>query len=47
MAECVRGDSESFDLLSRVRHLPFPGGPIRTPMLVTAMLYYRLRDALG
>lgn len=47
MAECIRGDSERFDLLSRIRHLPFPGGPIRTPMLVAAMLYYRLRDALG
>jgi gamma-glutamylputrescine oxidase len=47
MAECIRGDSERFDLLSRIRHLPFPGGPVRTPMLVAAMLYYRLRDALA
>ena len=47
MAGCIRGDSERFDLLSRIRHLPFPGGPVRTPMLVAAMLYYRLRDALG
>jgi gamma-glutamylputrescine oxidase len=47
MAQCVRGDSERFDLLSRIRHLPFPGGPVRTPMLVAAMLYFRLRDALG
>jgi gamma-glutamylputrescine oxidase len=47
MAQCIRGDSERFDLLARIRHLPFPGGPIRTPMLVAAMLYYRLRDALG
>lgn len=47
MAECIRGDSERFDLLARIRHLPFPGGPIRTPMLVAAMLYYRLRDAFG
>ena len=46
-AFCIRGDSERFDLLSRIRHLPFPGGPIRTPMLVAAMLYYRLRDALA
>ena len=47
MAECIRGDSERFDLLARIRHLPFPGGPVRTPMLVAAMLYYRLRDALA
>jgi gamma-glutamylputrescine oxidase len=47
MAQCIRGDSERFDLLARIRHLPFPGGPVRTPMLVAAMLYYRLRDALA
>ena len=47
MAECVRGQSERFDLLARVKHLPFPGGPIRTPLLVAAMLFYRLRDALS
>jgi len=47
MAECVKGHAERFDLLARVRHLPFPGGPIRTPMLVAAMLFYRIRDALG
>jgi gamma-glutamylputrescine oxidase len=47
MAEAVRGTAERFDLLSRFKHLPFPGGPIRTPMLVAAMLFYRLRDALG
>jgi gamma-glutamylputrescine oxidase len=47
MAEAIRGSSERFDLLSRIRHLPFPGGPIRTPMLVAAMLFYRLRDALS
>jgi gamma-glutamylputrescine oxidase len=47
MAEAIRGTAERFDLLARVKHLPFPGGPIRTPMLVAAMLFYRLRDALG
>jgi gamma-glutamylputrescine oxidase len=47
MAECVKGQSERFDLLARVKHLPFPGGPIRTPLLVAAMLFYRLRDALS
>jgi gamma-glutamylputrescine oxidase len=47
MAECVKGQSERFDLLARVKHLPFPGGPVRTPLLVAAMLFYRLRDALS
>lgn len=47
MAEAIRGTAERFDLLSRIRHFPFPGGPIRTPMLAAAMLYYRLKDALS
>jgi gamma-glutamylputrescine oxidase len=47
MAESIRGVAERFDLLARVKHLPFPGGPLRTPMLVAAMLYFRLRDALS
>jgi len=47
MAEAIRGTAERFDLLARIRHLPFPGGPIRTPMLVAAMMYFRLRDALN
>jgi gamma-glutamylputrescine oxidase len=47
MAEAIRGTAERFDLLARVKHLAFPGGPIRTPLLVAGMLFYRLRDALG
>ncbi len=47
MAEAIRGTAERFDLLSRIRHMPFPGGPIRTPMLVAAMLYYRIKDSLS
>lgn len=47
MAEAIRGQAERFDLLARFRHIPFPGGPIRTPLLVAAMLYYRIRDALS
>jgi gamma-glutamylputrescine oxidase len=47
MAEAIRGTAERFDLLSRIRHLPFPGGPVRMPLLVAAMLFYRLRDALS
>ena len=47
MAEAIRGTAERFDLLARFKHLPFPGGPIRTPMLAAAMLYYRIKDALS
>jgi gamma-glutamylputrescine oxidase len=47
MAEAIRGTAEKFDLLARFKHLPFPGGAIRMPLLVAAMMYYRLKDALG
>lgn len=47
MAEAIRGTAERFDLLARFKHLPFPGGPIRTPLLAAAMLYYRIKDALN
>lgn len=47
MAECVMGTAERFDLLARVKHLPFPGGALRTPLLVAAMMYYRVRDAIS
>ena len=47
IAECIRGEAERFDLLAKIRHLPFPGGVLRTPLLVAAMLYFRLKDALG
>jgi gamma-glutamylputrescine oxidase len=47
MAEAIRGTAERFDLLSRVRHYPFPGGPVRVPLLAAAMLYYRIKDALS
>ena len=47
MADAIRGTAEKFDLLSRVKHLPFPGGAVRTPLLVAGMLWYRMRDAWG
>ncbi|QPC42543.1 FAD-binding oxidoreductase [Kaustia mangrovi] len=47
MAEAVAGQAERFDLMARFRHQPFPGGPVRTPLLVLAMAWYRLRDMLG
>jgi gamma-glutamylputrescine oxidase len=47
MTEAVRGTAERFDLLAKIKHLPFPGGPVRTPILVAAMMYYRIRDMLS
>lgn len=47
MAEVIRGQSERFDLLARFRHFPFPGGHFRLPILVAAMAWYRIRDALA
>ncbi len=46
-AEAVAGQAERFDLFGQLHHLPFPGGRwLRTPALVLAMLWFRLRDLL-
>ncbi len=47
IAEALRGDAEKFDVFSRLPHADFPGGRLlRTPALVLAMTWYRLRDLL-
>jgi len=47
IAEGIAGQAERFDLFTRIPHMPFPGrGPLRTPALVLAMMWYRLRDML-
>ena len=47
VAEAIAGQAERFDLFSRIRHYPFPGGRwIRTPALMLGVLYYRLRDLI-
>lgn len=44
-AEAIAGQSERFDVMARLRHVPFPGGKaLRTPALLLGMLYYRLLD---
>lgn len=45
-AEAVAGHAERFDWFSNIPHRKFPGGPLRMPTLVLAMLWYRLRDIL-
>jgi len=44
LAEAIAGQAERFDVMAKVRHRSFPGGIARTPLLVLAMLYYRMRD---
>lgn len=47
IAEAVAGSAERFDVFSRIPHRNFPGGTLlRTPALVLAMFWYRLRDLL-
>lgn len=47
IAEAVQGTAEKFDVMGRIKHQPFPGGPIRMPMLAIGMLYYKLKDILS
>lgn len=47
LAEAIGGQAERFDLFAGVRHRRFPGGErLRTPLLVLATHFYRLRDRL-
>ena len=47
LAEAVAGQAERFDLFNEISHLPFPGGTLfKTPALMLAMAWYRLRDML-
>ncbi len=46
-AEAIAGTAERFDVFARLPHRDFPGGRLlRRPSLISAMLYYRLRDLL-
>jgi gamma-glutamylputrescine oxidase len=46
-AEAIAGQAERFDLIARLKHLPFPGGSLmRTPALMLGMLYYQIKDLL-
>ncbi len=48
VADAMAGDAARFDVFARLRHHPFPGGELlRTPALVLAMGWFRLRDMLG
>ncbi len=46
-AEAIAGQAERFDLLTRLKHAPFPRAAwIRKPAVALGVLYYRLRDLL-
>lgn len=47
MAEAIRGQAGRLDVFSLIPHRNFPGGrALRTPLLVAAMAWFKLRDAL-
>lgn len=47
LSEVISGQSSRFDVFARIPHATFPGGPLlRTPALVLAMAWRRLRDWL-
>jgi len=46
LADAVIGDQTRFDVMSQIQHLPFPGGPFRTPALALGMAWFKLRDRL-
>jgi gamma-glutamylputrescine oxidase len=47
LAEAIAGHAERFDMFTKLQHRDFPGGPaLRTPALVLAMLWFRLKDLL-
>jgi gamma-glutamylputrescine oxidase len=47
VAEAMTGDAARFDVFTRLRHAPFPGGELlRMPSLVLGMAWYRLMDRL-
>ena len=47
ISEAIKGQAERLDAFALIKHQPFPGGrTLRTPMLVAAMAWFKLRDAL-
>ena len=47
IAEAIRGQAGRLDAFASIPHAPFPGGRwLRTPILVAAMAWFKLRDKL-
>lgn len=47
IAEAITGDDTRLRMFERIRHLPFPGGPLKTPALVAGMAWVKAKDWLG
>ena len=46
LADAIMGEAEQFEVMQSLRHMPFPGGILRTPALALGMAWYKLRDRL-
>lgn len=47
LSEVIASTAERFDVMAKLPNWPFPGGSLlRWPLLVSAMLYYSLRDRI-
>lgn len=47
LSEAIAGQAERFDIFARMPHRDFPGGRhLRTPLLVLATNFYRMRDLI-
>jgi gamma-glutamylputrescine oxidase len=47
VAQAILGDTDRFDVVSRLKTPPFPGGRMfRWPILALAMSWFSLRDRL-
>ena len=48
MARAIEGETDGFDVMSRLPAAPFPGGPaLKSPLLALAMTWFALRDRIG
>lgn len=46
-AEAINGEGTRFDMMSKIRHWPFPGGRLlRRPGMALGMLYFKAKDYL-
>jgi hypothetical protein len=47
LAEAVDGDTQRFDIMNKMFHLPWPGGKLlRRPAMALGMMWYKTLDAL-
>jgi glycine/D-amino acid oxidase-like deaminating enzyme len=45
LAEAISGNTERFDIMNKMQHLPWPGGKLlRRPAMALGMMYYKTLD---